>query len=249
MALSKRHLISAVIGFLFLLSPRLHAQQGAAAPATPAQFRVVAMTDVASLFFDVDKTKEFVNAGVGTFSRIYPVPKNHEVILYTEVPNADPTLPPQKVILAKAVLPAQKPGPFLIMLNKNPAGAEIAYSTRVLDHSLEAHPAQTYLVFNFSKRRLAINLADKNLVLATGESDRVPYPDTRKAWLKVAADEQPDGWLLVSSSPHAVGANTRTTVFLVDIPPSPLDPNPKGIVARRIRETVYTDDAGVQHIR
>lgn len=249
MALTERHLIPAVIGLLCLFLPHLHAQETPAAPAPLPQFRVVAMTDLATLFYDADKTKEIVNAGVGSFSRIYTAPKNRLVVLYTEVPNADPALPPKKVILAKAQLPAQKPGPFLIMLNKNPAGAEMEFSTMVLDHSLEAHPAQTYLVFNFSKRRLAVNLADTNLVLSTGQSEKVAYPDTRKAWLKIAADEQTDGWLLVSSSPHAVGANTRTTVFIVDIPPSERDPNPKGIVARRIRETIYTDDAGVHHVR
>ena len=249
MALSKRYLISAGLALLCLFLPGVHAQQQPAAPVPPPEFRVVAMSDVATVFYDFNKQKEIVNAGVGSFSRTYTAPPNREIVLYTEVPDANPKLPLKKVILAKAELPAQKPGPFLIMLNKNPAGSELAFSSLVIDHSLEVHPVKTYLVFNFSKRRLAISLAGTNLVLATGQSEKVAYPNTRKAWLKIAADETPDGWLLVSSSPHAVGADTRTTVFIVDIPPSERDPNPKGIVARRIRETIYTDDAGVQHVR
>jgi hypothetical protein len=249
MAFVQRYLILTVLVLLVFVPCRGFAQQLSDAPVPGVQFRVVAMTDVASVLYDVEKKQEVVNAGVGTFSRIYDAPKNREVVLYTEIPNPDPSLPPAKVVVAKALLPAGKAGPFLIMLNKNPPGSEHEFSSLVIDHSLETHPIKTYLVFNFSKRRLAVSLAEKNLVLTTGASDLVSYPDSRKAWLKVAADEKSDGWLLVSSSPHAVGTDTRTTIFLVDIPPSPLDPNPKGIVARRIRETVYTDDSGVQHIR
>jgi len=250
MALAQRHLIRAFASLLLLLAASVILRaQTPAAPEAPVQFRVVSMAGVVTFLFDVDKKTEVLNPGVGTFSRLYNAPKNRELLFYKEVPNPDPKLPPTKVPVTKARLPAGQPGPFLILLVKNPSGAELEYASFVIDHSLEAHPAKTYRVFNYSKRRLAVNLADTKLLLATTEHGTVPYPATRKAWLQVAADEKADGWLLVSSSPHPVADHSRTTIFLVDIPPSPLDPNPKGIVARRIRETITTDDKGVQHIQ
>lgn len=252
MALAQRHLIRAVLGLLaFVLALTARAQSPAPAAGAEAsvQFRVVTMSKVETLLFDAGKTTEVINAGIGSFSRLYPAPKSLDVTFYKQTPNPDPKLPPIKTPLAKAQLPAGKPGPFLILLNRNPAGSELDFSTLVIDSSLEAFPAKTYRVFNYSKRRLAVRLADSNLVLATAQSDLVPYPATRKAWLQVAADEKNDGWLLVSSSPQAVGDHSRTTIFLVDIAASDRDPNPKGIVARRIRETIETDDKGIPHVR
>ncbi len=207
------------------------------------------MSEVETVLFDIGKTKEILTASVGSLSRLYPAPKTGDIVFYKEVPNADPKLPSIKVPLAKAQLPAQKPGPFLILINRNPPGAELEFSTLVIDHSLEKFPANTYRVYNYSKRRLAVRLANVNAVLNSGQSESIPYPNARKAWLKVAADEKEEGWLLVSSSPQPVGANTRTTVFLVDLKPSVLDPDPKGIMDRQMRERIYTDDAGVQHVR
>ena len=251
MALAQRHLIRAILGLcLFAFASIARAQSPApAAVNAPVLFRVVTMSQVETLFFDAGKTRETINAGIGSFSRLYPAPKSLTVTFYKEVPNPDPKLGSLRVTLAKAQLPAGKPGPFVIILNRNPAGSELDFASLVLDASLDAFPAKTYRVFNYSKRRLAVRLADVNLVLSTAQSDFVPYPATRKAWLQVAADEKNDGWLLVSSSAQAVGANSRTTIFLVDIAASDRDPNPKGIVARRIRETIVTDDKGVQHIQ
>jgi|GEM_PF-3369538 len=249
MALAQRHLIRVLAVLLLPLAAVFSRAQTPNAAEPPPQFRVVSMAQVETFFFDVEKKKEQLNACVGSFSRLYPAPKNREVVFYAEVPNADPKLPPVKVPLAKAILPAKNPGPFLILLSKNPGGAELKFSALVIDNSLEAYPENTYRVFNFSKRRLAVRLAEKSLVLTTGQSEKVPYPDTRKAWLQVAVDENDAGWLLASSSAQPVGTNSRTTVFIVDIPPSERDPSPKGIIARRIRETIITDDKGVQHVQ
>ncbi len=248
MALAQRYLIRVAFAVCLLAVPFSRAQTPPPTEPAPTQFRVVSIAGVETFLFDVEKKKEMLSAAAGSFSRLYPAPKNREVLFYREVPHPDPQRQPVKTPVARAKLPAQ-PGPFLILLVKNPPGAELAYQTAVFDQSLDAHPASTYRVFNFSKRRLAVNIADTQMVLPTHEHQTAPYPATRKAWLQVAADEQPDGWLLVSSSPHPVGTNSRTTIFLVDIAPSALDPNPKGIVARRIRESIYTDDQGAQHVR
>lgn len=249
MAIAHRHLIHAVFSLWLLGAFVARAQTVSPAEPPPPQFRVVSIAGVETFLFDVDKKPETLNAAAGSFSRLYPAPKNRDILFYREIPNTDPKLPPVRQPVAQARLPAQKPGPFLILLATNPPGSEFLYRTLVIDQSLEAHPAGTYRVFNFSKRRLAVNLADTKMVIASGEHQSAPYPSTRKAWLQVAADEKADGWLLVSSSPHPVGGDSRTSIFLVDIAPSPADPNPKGIVARRIRETIFTDEKGVQHVR
>ncbi|HSI10178.1 MAG TPA: hypothetical protein VK985_16455 [Rariglobus sp.] len=249
MALSQRHLMRAVFSLLLLTAIGARAQTPPAPEPPPPQFRVVTMSGVETFLFDVEKKQELLTPGIGSFSRLYPSPKNREIVFYTMIANPDPKLPPAKVAVAKAQLPPQKPGPFLILLNKNPAGAELKFSTLVIDNSLDAYPINTYRVFNFSKRRLAANVAGIKMVLATGQNENAPYPSSRKAWIQIAADEKDAGWLLVSSSPQPVGANSRTSIFLVDIDPSERDPNPKGIVARRIRETIVTDDKGVQHVQ
>ena len=248
MALAQRYLIRVLLGLLSLAAAVSHAQAPAAAEP-PVQFRVVSFSGVLTFLFDVDKKQEVLTPGAGSFSPLYPAPQSREIVFYKEVPNADPKLPPRKVPVTKAQLPAQKPGPFLILLTPNPAGADFEFNAVVIDHSLAAHPANTYRAFNFSKRRLAVNLADVKMILSTGQSGVAPYPNASKAWIQVAADEKDAGWLLVSSSAHPVGTHSRTTVFLVDIPPSERDPDPKGIVARRIREMIVTDDKGVQHVQ
>ena len=253
MALPRRHLIPALAGlFLLAFCTALRAQPSAPEPA-PAQFRVVTMTQVETLLFDVGKTTETINAGVGSFSALYPAPRDGAVVFYQKVPAADPALPPIKKPLAQVRLPAAKPsappGPFLIILDRGAPGAAVAFDARVIDASLEAHPAGTYRVFNFSRRRLAVNLADTKLLLERGANQNAPYPSSRKAWLQVAVEKPAAGWILVSSSAHPVAPDSRTTVFLVDVAASERDPDPEAIVVRRIRETIATDATGARQIR
>ncbi|GHB96690.1 hypothetical protein GCM10007047_10750 [Cerasicoccus arenae] len=205
------------------------------------------MSDLATLFYDVDGKKEVIHAGLGAFSRLYPSPSNRRVVFYREDPNPDPRKPPIKATVADATLPSGE-GPYLVLLISNPSPEGFPFSTLVIDHSLKVHPANNYRVFNFSKRRMAVRLAEKDMLLNRGESETVPYPDARKAWLKVAADEE-GSWLVVTSSSHSVGSDSRTTVFIVDIPPSERDPDPKGVVARRMRERIVTDEFGEQHVK
>ena len=213
-----------------------------------AKFRVISLADTTSVFYDDDDKKKLLHVGIGTFTRLYPAPRDRKVELYTEEPNPDPSKPPIKVPLARAILPAGE-GPFLVILYQNRNESGLTYNTTVIDHSLSAHPADNYRVFNYSKRNLAVQLADKEFLLKKGQSANVAYPNARKAWLKVAADDREDGWLVVKSSPHVIGNNSRTTIFLVDLPSTPRDPDPKGIAVRRIKERITTDEFGEQHIR
>jgi hypothetical protein len=207
------------------------------------------MSDVEKVLFDVDDEQEVLFASVGSFSRLYPAPQNGNVVFYKETPNPEEGRPPIKTPLAKANLPTDNAGPYLILLIRNPPNAELEFTTVVLDHSLENFPANTYRVYNYSKRQLAVRLAEVELLLNTRDSANVPYPNTRKTWLKVAANDQEEGWLVVRSAPQPVGANTRTTIFLVDIAPTTRDPDPLGIIDRRIKERIHTDEMGISHVR
>jgi len=233
----------------FAAAALAHSAVAQSAAAAPARFRVVSLAETAALFYDAGHAKMRINAGIDAFSSLLPAPADREIVLYTETPATAPGQPPAKTALARARLPGSGLGPFLIVLHPNPRGADLKFGSLVIDQSLEAHPPQTYRVFNFSRRRLAVNLADKNLLLASRESGLVPYPKGRKAWIKVAANTTGNDWLLVRSSSHPVGPGTRTSVFLLDIPPTPDVPNPTGVIIRRIRETITTDEAGTPHVR
>lgn len=245
MALSIRHLALTLISSFCLLLSNGTAQT---APEEPAQFRVLSMASFETVLFDIDKEPVVLRTSLGSFSRLYPAPKSGEVVFYKETPNPeDPNLPPIKTTLAEAKL--SDGGPYIILLIRNPEGSILEYKTVVMDHSLEKFPANTYRVYNFSKRQLAVQLAGKNLLLNTAESGSIPYPETSKTWLKVAANDQDEGWLVVRSAPQTTGNNYRTTLFLVDIPPSKRDPNPLGIIDREMRERIRTDDQGRQYVR
>lgn len=245
MALIQRNLSAVALACLgWLCAPT------AAQPAPePAQFRVVCLAESASFFHDLAGVKTRIDAGIDSFSNLIPAPPDRDIVLYAEVPAATPGRPPAKKPLARARLPGAGSGPFLLVLHPAPPGSELKFGTLVIDQSLDAHPSQSYRVFNFSRRRVAVNLAGRDLLLAPRESGLVPYPGDRKTWLKIAVNNHADGWQLVRSSSHPVGPGTRTSILILDIPPTPDVPDPVGVVTRRIRETIATDEAGAQHVR
>ena len=258
MAFSQRHLIAACIGTLSLIASNGYAQAQA---STEAQFRVMSVSGLQSLFFDVDKETKYVTASAGSLSRLYPAPKNRKVVFFQETPNPDPKLPPIKTLLARAQLPAGSPGPFIILINRNSRGDGPKFNTMVLDHSLDEFPAKTCRVYNFSKRQLAVRLDETNMLLAKFESGSAPYQNASgtdsssgaggpvKIWIKVGV-KAPDGnWLVVRSVSQTVGSNSRTTMFIVDLRPSEHGPDPLGVIVRPVRERIYTDPEGVQHVR
>ncbi|WP_269540607.1 hypothetical protein [Cerasicoccus fimbriatus] len=233
---------------LLLCTTKSFAQQNNQAETAPPQFRVVCLTDALQAMYDNGKDDEaHINISMSNLSRLYTA-YDRRVTFYQEVENPDPTKPPLRQTIAQVTLP-NGPGPFLVLMQRAQPGSEIPYETMVIDHSLEQHQANSYRLFNFSHRNLAVSLADKQFLLQPREAEYVVYPDKRKAWLKVAVDSEDNGWIVAQSSPHVVGQDTRTMIFLCDIPPTERDPNPLGIAVRKFRERITTDEFGVQHIR
>lgn len=233
---------------MLLNLPSFGQEVGASNVQEPVQFRLMTMASISNFFYENDGEKERIYATPSNFSPLYTAPEDRQLIFYNEVPSPKANEPKIKVIVAKIKLPAGE-GPFLIILKPDESSPGSLFDSYVIDHSLSAHPGNVFRTFNFSKRRMAVQLADQNILLNKGSSETVPYPDNGKAWLKVAADSEGEGWLKVKSMPYSVGSNSRTTIFIMDIPPSERDPNPKGVSVRKVRERIYEDEFGVQRIR
>jgi hypothetical protein len=48
----------------------------------------------------------------------------------------------------------------------------------------------------------------------------------------------------VQSKSRSFDRDSRTTVFLLDIPASPRDPNPEGVKVFQVEEKIFEDDDG-----
>lgn len=242
MAIPRRSLITLLVSLVAGSALLAQSQQP---EEIPLQFRVASLSGPIQAEYDDGENLVPIVAGMGSFSRLYDT-DSRQVSFFRRATSTDPAIPFIKEKVAQFTLPAGK-GPFLVFLKEN--GGALLYDTAIFDGSIEAHPPHTYRIFNFGKRDLAIQLAQKNLMLKPGEHGFVDYPDTRKVWLKVAADSPETGWLLVTSSPHVVGQNTRTTILLTDMPPSPRDPNPKGVAVRKVRERIDINEEGIARVQ
>ncbi|WP_309381352.1 hypothetical protein [Cerasicoccus frondis] len=203
------------------------------------------MSNSISLLYDGDEEEQRVYATPSSFSPWLTAPPNRNVAFYRKTPNPQADGAPIKQVLAQTKLPAG-PGPFLILVNENPNDDTLR--TVVLEHSLDAHPLAEYRVINLSKRRLAIRLADHNMLLDSGKTEKTAYPEGRKTWLKVAVNDEENGWIKVVSKPRPVDNTTRATLVIMDIPPTRQDPNPIGLIVREARESVVADEAGVPQV-
>ncbi|WP_309381890.1 hypothetical protein [Cerasicoccus frondis] len=203
------------------------------------EYRVTSLDNISEFLCEIDGDERTVYASLGALSPALVAPDNRKVEYYDYIDAPDPKLPPIKRPLAQFKLPAGV-GPFLTVLSSTESGQGLPYSAIVFDQSLESHPSGQFKAYNFSKRRIAMRVGEHDLILQPGETGLIPYPADRKVWIKVAIESAESGWILTQSSPVPVSADTRTTLFVVDIPPSERDPNPKGVVLRKMRERVST---------
>ncbi len=208
----------------------------------PVQFRMFSLFDTISVLYDTDTGTERIFATPNIVSPWFDAPRNGKLNLYRELPSETPGMPKRKETLVDVTLP-DGPGPFLIILRKKSDG-DGGVAALVLEHSLEAHQPMTYRVFNFSKRRMAVRLADQDMLLEPGKLSVANYPEGRKAWLKIAVDQQDSGWIKVVSRPRPVRDTTRSTLVIMDIPPTEADPDPIGVIVQEVRETIVEGENG-----
>lgn len=206
---------------------------------------MLSVSNSVSLLYDQDGEPQRIYASPGYFSQWLEAPDNRALTFYKELPSQDGQGAPIKKTLAQAKLPAGE-GPFLILMQQKEGKDELF--TTVLDHSLGVFPSSQYRILNLSKRRMAVQLADQNMLLKPGQTERVAYPSTRKTWLKVAVNDKESGWIKVVSKPRPVHDTTRTSIIIMDIPPSEKDPDPMGVIVREAREQIQENQEGDQSV-
>jgi len=109
-------------------------------------------------------------------------------------------------------------------------------SAKVIEDSWATHPVKTVRVFNFSRRRAMVKLADSIVELPTTESHVFPYPDGDQVWLQAATREN-ETWVLRVGGPQATLPKARSTVVLIDQQPSIERTNPRAVLVRNFIES------------
>lgn len=235
MASLHRHLIlHAIVAGSSLLSPVCRAQT--AAPPCFRTFGVGGGAPTAKLFFENKGKAIPLVIDTQGLSPAYAIPASGVVSLFREEPPAVPGEPRRRVQVAEARL--GKPAPMLLALVATPDGqGSHRVSVIVADDSLESHPMESARVFNFSRRRLALQTPDGHVELSAGESHVVPYPaQGRVIDLRIAILEAGE-WLLCSTSPQGIIAGTRMIVVVSDDDPTPGNPSPVEPVLSTLYDT------------
>lgn len=229
MAISQRHLTTAVILIAAFLAPHAHAQPAPVEP--PAKFCTLALgsADIGGLLYDLKPGRSIsVAATGGNFSSPYFVPADGLVSFYRLVPPVPPETKPQRVPVGEARF-GKGAGPWLLLM-KSPNGPDAPMQLQVVDDSWAAHPVHTMRIFNFSTRRAGVNMGESTFELNTGESKVISYPASADpVWMKVAVMEE-SGWTLRVAGPKAMIPKTRSTFILADAPIEPSRPDFKGVM-------------------
>lgn len=209
--------------------------------APPVLFRTLALGGtVEGVFYDVSPGKAVALSAVrGGFSSTYESPVDGRVQIYRELPPIPPETTPRRVPLAQAQI--GKGGPWLLMLIAPPEthdGEFIRLEAVAVDDSWEVHPVKTIRVINYLKHRAraAVKIGAAAVEVPATQSHIFPYPGSNdESWVQVAVLEE-DGWTMRASEPKATFERTRSTLILTHAPPSPVEPNPRGVVISSLIE-------------
>ena len=228
MAFTQRYLKPASLCLLSLsVALVLRAQQPLEKPVT---FRAMAVgNSVSALLYELAPGKIVpLSAGSSDLSQPYASPPGGLVAFFREGPPERPGEKPKRIPIAKAQLGSG--GPYLVVLSLPPTGSNgMSVETIVVDDSWTAHPMKTVRVFNFSKRRAALQVGADNQELVTGGSHVFPYPPGKGSILFKVALMEEQGWVLRTNCPQGIIPNTRSTVIITDVVPTVDEPNPVDI--------------------
>ena len=229
--------VGAILGLLSLTA--VCAQAEPAEP--PVVFRTLALVRALDGVFYEDRPGHAIPlvASLSGFSAPYPCPANGLVQIYREEPPVPPETKPRRVPVAEARL--GKGGPWLLLIISSPAGRRPPQvDLQVVDDSWTAHPVRTMRVLNYLKKRAraAVKIGGDTVELPAGGSYIFSYPgEAEESWVQVAVQEE-DGWVLRSSEPKATFPQTRSTMVLSNAPPSPMDPDPRGVMVNSLIDAV-----------
>jgi hypothetical protein len=241
MAISKRHLIRFLSLTLLCAASLTTSLLGQTQPEKQVLFRTLAVGNDAAfsgLFYDYKGKPVALNAGSNNLSTLLPSPPNGRLSLYRQTPPPAPGEPPGKVPVTEVLI--GKEGPYLILLASTPntiPPLNRKVIPLVVDESVETHPLLAIRLFNFSKRRIAVQINSDAAELATADSHIfTPPPVTPMIPFKVATQES-SAWELRLSSQTPIIEQTRSIVVITDIEPTPERPNPVDIMTT----TVFDD--------
>ncbi len=228
------------LALAFLAPIRGTSQPEADNTPPPTVFRALAVGNTASgLLYDIAPRKPFtVEAGGMYLSRDYPTPVGGRVSFYRLLPPVPPDTTPRRSPVAELTL--SPGGPYLLVLASTPDPvAPGMFQTQVFsyDDSWKEHPLQTTRMLNFSRRLIAAQFAGEVVELKPGESHIFPADISARAVpLKVARWEE-NRWVLKLRRLQGGVPNTRATLLISDVPPTPENPDPAEINLTHIFDT------------
>jgi hypothetical protein len=230
MAISKRYLNLFRLGLAGALIVVVARAQSAGAPAEPppVKFRTLAVGNpvpLAGLFYEVNRKSVPLLVNDTDLSMPYDAPRQGALSIYREAPPVPPETKPRRITVAEVNL--GKDPAYLVVLT---AKSTTTVSAAVISDSWEAHPFETVMVLNFSKRRVAVKAGDKLVELSPSGSHVFPYPpgDSEILTLQTATNDA-GGWVLRMNSPQGIIHGTRASIVISDVEPSQWDPHPEGI--------------------
>lgn len=241
MALLKRHLTKA-LGLFALFTTSLTAiLHGQAQSEKQVIFRMLAAGDDSALhglLYDYKGKPVPLNATSSNLSSPLPSPPGGRLPIYRLTPSPTPGEPPVKTPVAEAMI--GKDGPYLLLLAAGPNNLppqERKIVPMVVDASLEAHPLNSIRLFNFSARKIAVQLGTETVELASGGTHLIAPPSGNPMVPFQIATSEAGSWNLRLSSQTPVIDSTRSIMVVTDIEPTPERPNPVDVLAT----TVFDD--------
>lgn len=238
MAFLERYLkrASAILVLLLagLLSPAtIHAQP---APKPPVTFRAIALgVPVSDLFYDLKGESIAVTAGSSGLSSAYVVPPSGRVVFYRVLPPEKPGEKPRHAPVTEVQV--GEGGPYLVVMMVNQETSAVA--ALVVEDSWETHPVKTTRVFNFSRRLAMVKMGESLVELPTTKSHIFTYAEGGQERLQVrfqVATKENENWVLRVGGPQVTLPKTRSTIVLIDQPPSPDRANPVAVLVRNFIE-------------
>lgn len=217
-------------------------------PATPSktpvsQFRTAGLGDLTpfiGLLYEANRKPVSVVTRYANLSEPYERQDIGPVVLYREVAPVPPETKPTKVPVVTAQL-GKDPLYLMVLIGSHPTPTATTATTPaitatapvittcIVDDSWDAHPVNTVRIFNFSHRRVAVQIEDVMTELSNTESTVVSYPKNKGIIRCKVATLESSGWKLRSTTPQGIIPGTRSNIFIEDFKPEIEDPNPEDI--------------------
>lgn len=208
---------------LLCLCPHLPAQTPAPIPPKAVLFQTLALgTPVSGLFYELKGKPVPIQASTAELSRLYETDADRTVTVFRLVPSPDPATPPQRVTVGKLTL--NENHPHLMLLTGAPQAEGI--TVQALEDSWKIHPEKTFLIYNHSKRTIAVQLGEKDQIIPSGKSHVFDSIGSGYDFNFKVASFEGGPWVLRVQAPQSILPRTRATIIVFDPFPTPLDPNP-----------------------